>query len=632
MIPRCSNFSIIRSSRNSSWPFRKHRTEQFTFQNKRHLQKCHRTCVSSSAHSSEKIRQKQAFSTALKNDHLHEKEGKPEDSSVRKFSVDMSMSTSSVDSRLHPEEKNRASVDVLAESRPYKTHSTFELIRSIIVLRSCQIIGKFPSTLGCVEHIFANRENFPLISQFFSFVIKNTAYAHFCGGENIKEVTNKSSKLWEQGKIGAILDYAAEQTTKDDDKKEDKKEETIFFDLPGTYPSNQPARTYDYESEVACDRHVESFMACISAANSISSENNTKSFAALKVTALGNPLLLERMSSTIVEARNLFTKFDTNKSGKISHSEFDEGYRLFFKDAEEKLPRMFERLDPCNSGRIDYIAWSKLLSPADLPRIVSKCRSVGPLSRATLTEKELGLVSAMYDRIHKIAEEAARTNTRLLIDAEQTYYQPAIDNIAHNLQQKYNNVSRSPDGPIIFNTYQCYLQCTTQNLENDIERAQRYNYHFGAKLVRGAYMIGERKRALEMGYPSPIYDTKEDTDACYDKSLKYVLSHRALHDTKSECMMGTHNQKSIEYTIEIMKKLGISPSSGAIHFAQLLGMCDNLTYPLGNSGHSVYKYMPYGKVDEVIPYLLRRAQENSDIFSNSVIEQKSMLNELYQRL
>jgi len=629
---RYSNFSSIRSPQNCNLLFRKHRTGQCLFLDKSCLKKYRKTRdLSSSVHSSSKASQAHAFSTVLKNDRIHEKEYQQENFASRKISLDVSLPVASVNKHLQilcSKEKDLFSSDsqFFSQLRPYRTHTSFELIRSIIVLKSCQIIGNFPFILSCVEQVFANRKSFPMIAPLFSFVIRKTAFAHFCGGENINEVTNKSSDLWEQGNIGAILDYAAE----DDGKKEDKEESKtkLYSELSETYN----ARTYDYESECNCDRHVESFLACISAASSIASKTNTKSFAALKVTALGNPLLLERMSSAIAEARNLFTKFDTNKSGKISRSEFEEGYRLFFKDAEEKLPKMLERLDPCNSGRIDYITWSKYLTPADLPRIVSSCRSVGPLSRATLTEKELDLVRAMYDRIYQIAEEAARTNTRLLIDAEQTYYQPAIDNITHNLQQKYNNIHRSPEGPIIFNTYQCYLQCTSQNLENDIERAQRFNYHFGAKLVRGAYMVGERKRALEMGIPSPIYDTKEETDACYDKSLKYVLTHRAKHGTNSEIMLGTHNQESIEHTIRMMKKLDISPSSSCIHFAQLLGMCDNLTFPLGSGGHSVYKYMPYGKVDEVIPYLLRRAQENSDIFSNSFIEQKSMLKELYHRI
>eukprot|EP00587_Corethron_hystrix_P006437 CAMPEP_0113301674 /NCGR_PEP_ID=MMETSP0010_2-20120614/2802_1 /TAXON_ID=216773 ORGANISM="Corethron hystrix, Strain 308" /NCGR_SAMPLE_ID=MMETSP0010_2 /ASSEMBLY_ACC=CAM_ASM_000155 /LENGTH=338 /DNA_ID=CAMNT_0000155331 /DNA_START=1128 /DNA_END=2144 /DNA_ORIENTATION=- /assembly_acc=CAM_ASM_000155 len=337
------------------------------------------------------------------------------------------------------------------------------------------------------------------------------------------------------------------------------------------------------------------------------------------------------MSSAISEGRNLFSKFDKSHTGVISRKDFEEGYRLFFKDADERLPNILERMDPDDSGKIDYVTWSKFLGPADLPRIVSSCRKAGPLFRSTPTGKELELIHVMYNRINKVAKEAARTGTRLLIDAEQTYFQPAIDNITQNLQQRYNNIDMSPEGPIIFGTHQCYLQSTPQKIQHDVERALRFKYHFATKLVRGAYMIGERIRALHMGYPSPIFETKAATDACFNQSLEYILSQRVLQNTKSEIMLGTHNSDSVKLAMKLLNDLEIS-SSETIYFAQLLGMSDHLASLVMTNGHIVYKYMPYGKVDEVIPYLLRRAQENSDIFSESSDDIYCMSKELLQRI
>jgi proline dehydrogenase len=244
------------------------------------------------------------------------------------------------------------------------------------------------------------------------------------------------------------------------------------------------------------------------------------------------------MSRAIVETQNLFRKFDVNNDGVISRDEFEQGYKLFFQeDDEKKLRRMLDEFivattatnnsnssssnsssnsNNNNTGSgddrdVDYITWSMTLSPRDLPQITARCRDIGPLSLASPTEEEVELMESLYARGHVLAQEAATCGTRLLIDAEQVRYQPAIDNLVLELQRKHNSVDgdggNAADFPIIYNTYQCYLKDAPQRLATDVERSERFQYHFGAKLVRGAYLESERALATLRGYPSPIHES-----------------------------------------------------------------------------------------------------------------------------
>jgi proline dehydrogenase len=336
------------------------------------------------------------------------------------------------------------------------------------------------------------------------------------------------------------------------------------------------------------------------------------------------------MSKAIKEAENLFYKFDTNGDGVVSREEFEQGYSLFFKDADTKLPALLDSLDPNGTGEVDYITWCMQLTPKDVPKITESCIDVGPFALATPTKEELKLMETMFDRARSVAEEAARWGTRVLVDAEQARYQPAINNLVLELQQEYNATEKT-DSPIIFNTYQCYLKDTAKRLRLDLERSDRYSYHFGAKLVRGAYMESERKLAEKKGYPDPIHDTIEDTHRTYNESVEFLLRHAVESDKKLEIMCATHNQHSIEMTIKLMDELGIDKSSSTICFAQLLGMSDNLTFNLGDYGYNAYKYVPYGEVKKVIPYLVRRVRENSAVLESGKVELEMLRKELRSR-
>ena len=184
---------------------------------------------------------------------------------------------------------------------------------------------------------------------------------------------------------------------------------------------------------------------------------------------------------------------------------------------------------------------------------------------------------------------------------------------------------------MIFNTYQCYLKDSKERAMTDLTRSERYNFHFAAKLVRGAYMIHERERATMLNIDDPIHDTANATHCTYDEVVELLLRYRANNGPGLEIMVASHNEQSIRNATALMNELGLAPDDDCVHFAQLLGMSDHLTYTLGNAGYSAFKYLPYGKVREVVPYLIRRAQENGDVLGNTGKELDLLHKELWRR-
>jgi proline dehydrogenase len=172
------------------------------------------------------------------------------------------------------------------------------------------------------------------------------------------------------------------------------------------------------------------------------------------------------------------------------------------------------------------------------------------------------------------------------------------------MMKRYNG-----DRVIVFNTFQLYRTDRLQFLRESRRRASTDGYLLGAKLVRGAYMEKERERAREMGYPSPIQPDRESTDADFDAAIDYCLNHL----DQIAFVAGTHNERSTYHLAKRMYDEGIQPSHPHIHFSQLYGMSDNLSYVLAKRGYNVSKYVPYGPVRDAVPYLIRRAEENTSV-------------------
>ena len=257
------------------------------------------------------------------------------------------------------------------------------------------------------------------------------------------------------------------------------------------------------------------------------------------------------------------------------------------------------------------------LQKSNIPFSVFKVSGIGSvelLEKVQELEEELTIEDkAAFERVHnridRLCKLASELNVKIFLDAEETWIQDVIDNICYQMMRKYNVGGQT----IVYNTYQLYRWESLDNLIKACEEGRKLGYTIGGKLVRGAYIEKERRRAAEKKYKSPIHITKEETDVDFNKAVHYAIENI---DILSICL-GTHNEDSCLLCIELMKKYGISHDDTRIWFAQLLGMSDNISYNLANSGFNVAKYVPYGPVEAVMPYLFRRAEENSSIAGQS---------------
>jgi proline dehydrogenase len=243
-------------------------------------------------------------------------------------------------------------------------------------------------------------------------------------------------------------------------------------------------------------------------------------------------------------------------------------------------------------------------------------------SGQTLTAAEEDAYQKVRDRVDRICKRSSDTGIPVMIDAEETWLQHPIDQIAYEMMARYNQRKA-----LVFITYQMYRTDSLANLKDAFHRAAMHNYFLGVKLVRGAYMEKERERAAERDYPSPIYPTKEETDNAFNKALQFCMDNKQ----RVSVMCGSHNEYSNQYLTVLMEKHGLLPNDERVWFAQLLGMSDVISFNLANAGYNVAKYVPYGPVESVMPYLLRRATENTSVAGQSSRELLMIRRELARR-
>lgn len=243
-------------------------------------------------------------------------------------------------------------------------------------------------------------------------------------------------------------------------------------------------------------------------------------------------------------------------------------------------------------------------------------------AKEKLSVVEEAAFEKIKDRVNRICAKAADYKIPVLVDAEETWIQDPIDELAYAMMEKYNRVEA-----IVFNTYQLYRTASLQNLKDAHTAADRGNYFFGAKIVRGAYMEKERERAEKLGYPSPIQPTKEASDKAFNAAVEFCVEKR----DRIAVMCGSHNEESNLMLTQLMDKHGISHHDKHFWFAQLYGMSDNISFNLAKAGYNVAKYVPYGPVKSVMPYLFRRADENTSVAGQSSRELVLIRKELKRR-
>ena len=219
-----------------------------------------------------------------------------------------------------------------------------------------------------------------------------------------------------------------------------------------------------------------------------------------------------------------------------------------------------------------------------------------------LSSEEAAAWGRGQKRVERICEAAHAAGVPVLVDAEESWTQEALDVLVREMMKRFNG-----ERAIVYNTVQLYRHDRLAFLMKEAETAKAEGYHLGMKYVRGAYMEKERERAAEKGYPDPIGATKAAVDADFDDALRYTAEHIG----HMAVLVGTHNEESCLLMARLMYEKGLAKNDPRIHFGQLLGMSDNISFNMARAGYNVVKYVPYGPVRKVLPYLIRRAEENT---------------------
>ncbi|XP_007460099.1 PREDICTED: proline dehydrogenase 1, mitochondrial-like isoform X1 [Lipotes vexillifer] len=538
-------------------------------------------------------------------------------------------------------------VDFGNTQEAYRSRRSWELARNLLVLRLCAspaLLARHEQLLRLARRLLGQR--------LFDRLMKMTFYGQFVAGEDQESIRPLIQHNRAFG-VGSILDYGVEEDlTPDEAERKEMESCSSASERAGHGTSKREkqfqahrafgdrrdgivsARTYFYASEAKCDSHMETLLRCIEASGGASEDG----FSAIKLTALGRPQFLLQFSDVLTKWRRFFHQMAAEQ-GKAGLAAMDT--KLEVAALQESVVKMgiASRMEIENwftvetlgvSGTLDLLDWGSLIdSRTELSRhLVVPNMQTGQLEPllSRFTEEEERQMTRMLQRMDVLAKKASEVGVRLMVDAEQTYFQPAISRLTLEMQRRFN-VER----PLIFNTYQCYLKDTYDNVTLDVELARREGWCFGAKLVRGAYMAQERARALEIGYEDPINPTYEATNAMYHRCLNYVLEE-LKHNTRAAVMVASHNEDTVRFTLCRMEELGLHPADCQVYFGQLLGMCDQISFPLGQAGFPVYKYVPYGPVMEVLPYLSRRALENSGVMKGAQREWQLLWQELKRRL
>lgn len=306
-----------------------------------------------------------------------------------------------------------------------------------------------------------------------------------------------------------------------------------------------------------------------------------------------------------LHSQNVYSILDYSVEGKEEEAEYDQ----------------------CRDEILRNVDLSKQRS--EIPFVVFKPTGFGNINLYTkvssgeaLTENEAKSWGKIVARFDAVCKRAFENNVTIMIDAEESWMQDAADQLAEDLMKRYNQ-----EKCIVVNTLQMYRHDRLEYLKKQYEKANNENYKIGFKVVRGAYIEKEQDRADRKGYPSPIQPNKQATDNDYNAALRFIADH---HETIS-LFAGTHNELSSKLLMDLIDEKGFEHNYHKMWFGQLLGMSDNISFVVADKGYNVAKYVPYGPLNDVMPYLMRRAQENTSVAGQSSRELILIEKELHRR-
>jgi proline dehydrogenase len=464
-----------------------------------------------------------------------------------------------------------SSVDFNDTKTVYSKLSTSELFTSHVALSSCRnpIVRRFGPNMLLYGGPIAR------------IAAKYTYFKYFCGGESLQEIEPVVAKNYARG-LQTILDYCVEGAPLGDDVplgvSEQREDDIAHVKYNSITVSAQLNHKYtSNDNLIPCPLGV------------------------VKMTGISDCNLLLRLSE-------ILTYIQLFPNSKHSQQFFETQFNVFNKDYVE-LMKVYAR----TSKRTPAF----LFDEANPPK--------------ALNEKQLEKWKRVIDRLERICAECKQTGVGLLIDAEQTYLQPAIDLVTIYTSLKYNTNVASGERPTVHNTYQLYLKDTYDRLVFDHNFIiNNSNAKQSVKLVRGAYIASESQRVSDLKIPYPFNESKQATDANYHRGVDFALNTIAKKDNMA-AVVASHNPDSVVYAAQLIEGNGLSKRDKRVMFAQLYGMGDSLSLTLANAGYNIGKLVPFGPVDEVLPYLSRRVTENSDFLGGAVIETNRLRMELARR-
>ena len=327
------------------------------------------------------------------------------------------------------------------------------------------------------------------------------------------------------------------------------------------------------------------------------------------------------------------TVFEQFCSGESLDDSFETVQRLYDKNVKSYLSYSVEGLENEKSydlslkevlNSIEFVAKNNIIDfTVFKPTAIANSKILQKVSeKKILDEKENELYGKALERFDTICNLAHKKGVKMLVDAEESWIQDPIDEIVLKMMMKYNKHEA-----IIYNTAQMYRHDRLNYLNRLKNIAKKEKFFIGIKLVRGAYIEQENKRAIKNNYKSPICDSKNLTDTNFNNGASFILSNLNIFSLFS----GTHNEESIYKIIDIMKLNNINKNNSKIWFGQLYGMSDNISFNLANKGFNAIKYLPFGPIKEVIPYLIRRAEENTSVKGQTSRELELIKTELKRR-
>ncbi|OMJ14399.1 Proline dehydrogenase 1, mitochondrial [Smittium culicis] len=544
---------------------------------------------------------------------------------------------------------------------------TSELINTMAVFKCCSKEWLVKSSPFLID--LSNQLGMSWLS---NSIVKNTFFKVFCAGETETEIVKTVKKLHDNN-IKSMLDLSIES---------DLDMSIIFGGGNKPILSAEQEKSKREAQNANADNIYNGYIHSIDMAST-----QPDSFVALKVTGLIPTDSLYRLSRFyfyIKSGYEIASKTSNSSSGTIDYQSFVKnvllnipGYKQL-KMPEEDINRLskaiFESIDSNKDGKVDWIdinngltinsKFSRSLYLAEDGENNKNPNTQNNRVIQGANKFDLDEYDTMINRLTKLATYSKEKKVNLVVDAEHSYFQPTIDQATLEIMRKFNAFTNKSDKdsksdyynqkPIFFNTYQLYTKSGLSRLKDDYELCVREGFAFGAKLVRGAYMVQERDLAKKLNYESPINETLQDTHNSYNSGVKFVLEKVASRQKKFEelisnnnkpntsakdetcvsnpvVIVASHNSESAQLAINEFLRLGLPKKSSNISFAQLLGMQDTISYRIAELGFNSYKYVPYGPIEETLPYLTRRAQENSSVLDGSNQEYDILKKELYRR-